>query len=207
MRIDIRRLFDGSTAKGSANYIRIQRKYELARTILFFVLSASIFLIGFLTTHSKRNLLTIVAVLGVLPAAKSFVSFIMFCKFKGCRQQLTDQLASLVKDCPSLVHSFDRVFTTYDKNYEIEHLLVYQGDIIGFLDMDKPEKIAFDMEAFEKHIDSVLKAEGQLNKKIYLLKEETKYLKRVEDIVIHMSSEYAPQNDMLVLKILKDVSL
>ena len=206
MRIDIRRLFDGSIAKGSANYIRIQRKYELARTILFFVLSASIFLIGFLSTHSKRNLLTIVAVLGVLPAAKSFVSFIMFCKFKGCRQQLTDQLASLVKDCP-LVHSFDRVFTTYDKNYEIEHLLVYQGDIIGFLDMYKAEKKDFDMEAFEKHIDSVLKAEGQLNKKIYLLKEESKYLKRVEDIVNHMSSEYAPQSDMVVLKILKDVSL
>ena len=74
----IRRLFSSSCAKGTENYLNTQKKYEILRTILYFAISATLFIAGYLQTKTKVNLLTVVAVLGCLPASKSTVSSKLF---------------------------------------------------------------------------------------------------------------------------------
>ena len=63
--------------KGCYGYLTRQKKKEIIKTVLFFALSLSVFAIGYATTGTKKNLLTIVAMLGFLPASKSMVSMIM----------------------------------------------------------------------------------------------------------------------------------
>ena len=82
------RLFSGESYKGTFNYLDTQRKYEIARTIIYFAISISIFLAGYITTGTRKNLLTVVAVLGMLPASKSLVSVIMFCRFKSFKEKI-----------------------------------------------------------------------------------------------------------------------
>ena len=74
----LKRLFTTAEVKGTEKYLDTQKKYELIRTLLYFGISASLFIGGYLQTKSKVNLLTVVAVLGCLPASKSAVSAIMF---------------------------------------------------------------------------------------------------------------------------------
>ena len=64
--------------KGCFGYLEAQRKKEIIRTIFYFALSAAIFVMGYVTTGTKMNLLTVVAVCGCLPASKSMVSMIMY---------------------------------------------------------------------------------------------------------------------------------
>ena len=71
------RMFSNDSVKGTENYLKTQKKYELLRTILYFGISLSLLIAGWVTTKSRANLLTIVAILGCLPASKSLVSTIM----------------------------------------------------------------------------------------------------------------------------------
>ena len=70
----ISRIFSGEKYKGTFGYLDTQKVYEIIRTVLFYSISIAIFVTGYVTTGTKKNLLTIVAVLGVLPASKSLVS-------------------------------------------------------------------------------------------------------------------------------------
>lgn len=79
----ILRLFSAESYKGSRDYIRTQRVYEILRTALYFGISLSLFAAGYIATKSKLNLLTVAAVLGCLPASKSAVSMIMFLRYRG----------------------------------------------------------------------------------------------------------------------------
>ena len=60
------RLLSGEAYKGTRNYLNTQRVYEILRTILFFAISLALFIAGWLSTGSRLNLLTIVAILGLM---------------------------------------------------------------------------------------------------------------------------------------------
>lgn len=71
--MQFKRMFSTDAYKGTSGYLRTQKNYEILRTVLYFAISLSLFIAGRVTTGSRENLLTIVAVLGGLPACKSLV--------------------------------------------------------------------------------------------------------------------------------------
>ena len=64
--LHLARMFSTGTVKGTRNYIDTQKKYEILRTILYFGLSLGLFVTGYITTKTRTNLLTVVAVVGCL---------------------------------------------------------------------------------------------------------------------------------------------
>ena len=77
--------------KGNFGYLRAKRLTVLIRTVIFFAISLALFAAGYITTGKKENLLTIVAVLGCLPACKSMVNTIMLFRASGCSSQASCQ--------------------------------------------------------------------------------------------------------------------
>lgn len=157
--------------KGSFEYVKSRRVYTTIRTILYFAISASIFIGGYLATHTKANLLTIIAVLGVLPASKSAVEAIML--FRACPAPLelhTDCEDILQKisagDRPVLLYGL--YLTSYDKSFSLDVSAVgndrvwvlprgvFSGAIVK----------GFDKKACEDHIRAIFKSEGYGDKSI-----------------------------------------
>ena len=78
--------------KGQFGYLPTQFRRELLKTIFLFGSSIAILIIGMVTqmyrnpgislADSKNNILTVAAVLGLLPASRSLISTIMFAKGK-----------------------------------------------------------------------------------------------------------------------------
>ena len=194
----VKRLFSGEGFKGERNYINNQKVYEIIRTVLLFMLSAAVFLIGYLTTHTNKNLLTIVAVLGVLPAAKSAVNMIMFLRYNSCNKELADRFEAASGD---LCSAFDRVFTSYEKNYVVEHLTVHSGSVIGYA--PKPRKKEFKEADFEKHINNYLKAENFKDVTIKIFNDPDKYIDRLSDIqtIAKKGNEEAVMNVLLSISL------
>lgn len=62
--------------KGKFGYLDYKKRIEIIRTAVYFALVAAIFFIGYSQTHTRLNLLTVVAVLGCLPASKALVGVI-----------------------------------------------------------------------------------------------------------------------------------
>lgn len=78
--------------KGDIGYLSYQRNYTLLRTLLYFGIVIAIFVIGFVTSKTKNNMLTIVAILGCLPASKSMVNAIMYRRFKPISDDLYNSI-------------------------------------------------------------------------------------------------------------------
>ena len=125
---------DMKKKKGEYGSIKYRRKLVILRTILYFSLSLAIFAAGYLSAHDRRNLLTVVAVLGLLPASKSLVNMIMFLKAKGCSQNAY-AVISPFDQC--LFPQYDLYITSYQKNFDISHIVIKGQLLLGYTEDPK----------------------------------------------------------------------
>ena len=172
--MQLKRLFSTSSAKGKRGYLDTQKKYEVMRTLLNFAVYASLFIAGYLQTGEKANLLTVVAVLGCLPASKSAVSAVMFLRFKSCGREAAEVIAQHEEGLRGL---YDMVFTSYKKNFVIGHLAVRGGTLCGYSEDPKLQE-----EEFRKHIDHHLKMDGHKDVTIKVFTDREKYVQRLEQL-------------------------
>lgn len=190
------RMFIYDAYKGTRDYLKTQQKYEIARTILYFAISIALFAAGWISTGSRENLLTVVAVLGCLPACKSVVDMIMFLKHKGCTEENAAQIEA---HSQGLTCAYDMVFTAYDKNYVVAHITVKGNTICGFTEDEK-----FEEQAFYKHIDGILKKDNYRDCTVKIFKDMRKYTERLEQLKELDTEEKLTEG---ILNTLKSVSL
>lgn len=195
-RMELKRIFSTSDVKGTENYIDIQKRYEILRTVLYFGVSAALFAAGCIQTKSRLNLLTVVAVLGCLPASKSAVSAVMFLRFQSCGQET----ARKIKDhSQGLTVLFDCIFTSYKKNFKVSHLAIRGNTVCGF-----SEDADFQEQEFYKHIGDILNLDGHKETSVKIFNSLPKYIDRLEQM---KALEEDTAKDMAVAETLKSVML
>lgn len=184
--------------KGKYGYLQSRRNDEIIKTAILFLIPLSLFVAGITATGSRLNLLTIVAVLGMLPACKSAVIMIMYIKAHGiCQEDFACYDASV----SDLMVSYDNVFTTYEKTYEIPSLVVRCGNVCGI-----SQKKYDTIHDLEKHIEATVKQEGYtVNCKIFDSKEQ--YLERLKSIAKLQEEEKEKKNAEGIMQVLHDISL
>ncbi len=170
-KFNIRRMISSAVAKGRRNYLNTQKKYELLKTIILFALPLAIYIAGYVSTGSNMNYLTIVAVLGFLPACKSLVQTIMYLRYKSCPAELADMIDAAKGELTDL---YDCVFTAYQDTFKVDHLVVCGNTICG-VTTDK----AFKEKEFQTHLDKILKADSIKNVTIKVFTDEKKYTERL----------------------------
>lgn len=162
--------------KGDFGYLHNHRKYAALRTLIFFLLSGGLYAMGILTTGSNKNLLTIVAILGCLPACKSAVNFILFMKATGCSDALHKKLISY--DNSDLTVFYDMYFTSYQKNYPVSHMALKGSMLCGIT-----ENPSCGCREAEKHLEQMLVQEGIKNVTVNIFSQEDKYLDRLSRLL------------------------
>ena len=172
--MQLKRLFSTDGVKGTRNYLNTQKRYEVLRTVLYFGISLSLFAAGYIQTGSRGNLLSIVAVLGCLPASKSAVGAIMFFRFHSCREHTAAQIEQHSQGLSCL---YDMVFTSYKKNYVVAHLTVCGNTVCGF-----SEDSRFAENEFYMHIGDILKMDGHKNVTVKIFTNLSRYTERLEQM-------------------------
>lgn len=114
--------------QGDFGYISHKKKTEILKTIVFFAIPLSLYIAGYATTKSRLNVLTIVAILGMLPASKQLVSMIMYLKAHGISEADHEAIKEAVVP---LCNSYDNIFTTYEKTYEVPSVVIRNGNVCG----------------------------------------------------------------------------
>lgn len=160
--------------KGNFGYLIAKRRQVLFRTILYFGIALALFIAGYVTTGTRKNLLTVVAVLGCLPACKSMVQLIMLFRAKGCSEQTHKILAPLEG---RLVGMYDLYFTSYQKNFAISHMVVDGKVILGYA-----QKGECELKACEEHLQMMLKQGGFKDITIKLTDDIEKYAQQLKNL-------------------------
>ena len=161
-------------AKGQFGYVKAQRLAVTLRTLLMFGLSLAIFGMGVWSAGSRKNLLTVVAVLGCLPASKSAVNMIMFLRVKGCSEKVKEQVTRCAEGLDQL---YDMVFTSYEKNYQVSHMVLKGRVICGYTEDNK-----CDVRACEKHVETLLVQGGCRSVTVKIYDELDAYCKGLENV-------------------------
>ncbi len=160
--------------KGTYEYAGYKKIVDTCVMIVFFLLALGLYVTGIVTTGSKRNLLTIVAVLGLLPACKMVVSVIMSLRVHPCETGVRDEIDAHVG---ILCGQYNMYFTSYDKNYLLTHMVVYGRNIIG-LSSGK----SFDEKEFTAHITDLARKEGIKDLFVKVFDDKDKYIKRLDEL-------------------------
>lgn len=195
--MQLKRVFSLAEARGTKNYIDSQKKYEIARTLLYFAISISLFIAGVIQTGERANILSIVAILGCLPASKSAVSAIMFLRFKSCSAQAAEEIE---RHSEGLECLYDMVFTSYKKNYCVSHLAVCGNTVCGYAEYD-PQ---FNENAFYEHIGNILSMDGHKDVTVKIFKNLQRYTDRLEQM---KALEAEPARSLAIIGTLKSVVL
>ena len=190
------RLFSTEKAKGTKHYVKTQKVYEIVRTVIYFAISLSLVAAGYIQTETKANLLTIVGVLGCLPACKSATEAILFLRFSSC----SDETADLVEANRCGVRTlYDCVFTTYKKCFNVSCLSVRNNTVCGYAEDPK-----LNIEEFYNHIGAVMRLDGLREVTVKVFTDRDKYLTRLEQMS-HL--EIDEERTLLVTATLKSVML
>ena len=180
--MNLKRLFTTEGVKGKKDYLNSQKKYEIIRTLIYFGISIALFMAGFITTGDRNNLLTIVAILGCLPASKSMVSAIMYCRQNSLSQEEADKIEVHTKDLTCL---YDMVFTTREKTYPVLHMAVCGNTVAGYMPIRKapknPKK-ALSEAVCAEHLDTCLKVDNYKDVTIKIFTDLGKYTARLSQL-------------------------
>lgn len=182
--------------KGMFGYLSYKKKMTTIVTIGMFAISLALYVAGYVTTKSNANMLTVVAILGCLPASKSAVSMIMFLKAKGCSEEDKNVIEGAVG---SLDGYYDLYFTGYSKNFPTDHMVVTKNSIIAY---SADKKIT--EKDFNEHMKDVLNKERIHDITVKLFTDRAKYVNRLKEL---NQSEADTSARMDMVKMLFNVSL
>ena len=161
--------------KGTKGYWEAGWKRTCAMSLIMFGISFGILGLGIFITGSKFNYLTIASVLGMLPAARTLISAIMFYKAKAYTpsSELYDDIEST--GCGNII--YELYMTGYSKSFAVAALVADDGGFSALLSDEKA-----DAEAAAEHVKTLMEQNGFKGKKIkfYKTTEKDKFLARLK---------------------------
>lgn len=162
--------------KGEAGYIRRKKTTELVKVILEFGIVIALFVTGYVTTKTRLNLLTLVAVLGCLPASKALVGYLMLFPRKSLEEE---KVMEIQQTGPHLTKAYDMIITSYEHVMPIDSIVIEGNSVCGYT---KNEKI--DLGYAESYIKKALLQQHCEKVTVKIFREYPAFLSRVQALEV-----------------------
>jgi len=197
--------------KGDYGYYSYEKKRRIAIVAFLFGICLLIFFTGLIMTGTRKNLLTLVAILGVLPAAKWATSMIMILLKKPVDRnvyEVTEQIAG------ELTHGYELCVTAYEGRLSLDAVVVCGNSIAAYSSAEKGR-----FEFMETHIRKILHGNGLGNPAFKIFRRFDQYKERISQLAsdpdrYREGLKYVPDEqhegetrDEAVLRIIKAVSI
>lgn len=174
-------------SKGTLGYIKNRKLARGAAVIIGAVLIIAIFLTGYITTKTRNNLLTIGAILAVLPTAKFAVLFIMLLPYHSQSKEAYDEVAAACKDRAQVLT--ETVLTTTEKVMPVDFFVIKDNCIIGYTANKK-----CDIPFTERFLSENMKQNGhKVTVKIW--DDKKKFLSRISSLAAAESKDGQEERD------------
>lgn len=160
--------------KGDAGYIRSRKKLVIIKTALLFGIVIALLILGIVQTGDRLNWLTIVAVLGCLPASKSLVEVIMIFPHHSISEEMA---LEIVQHTEQLTRAFDMVLTSEKKIMPVESIVISDNTICGYTSSSK-----VNTNDAADHIKKYLNANNFTKVSVKIFDNYTTFVKRADDM-------------------------
>ena len=187
--------------KGDAGYLRRRKRLLILEAVVSFGLVAALVIAGYVTTKTKLNLLTVVAVLGCLPASRILVNLIMVMPHDSIDEATELEISAVTEE---LTVAYDLVITSEKKAMPVAAVAIYNNTICGYVPVKK-----VDVDYATKHIKSIMK-QNQFDKVVVKFFHDYKaFLTRAEGMnnIASVEQQDTRKHEEMIKGLLLDISL
>lgn len=160
--------------KGHPGYLDYKKKAELIRAVIYFAMVAAVFFLGYSQTHSKKNLLTVVAIVGCLPACKVLVGVITRFPYPSIATIRTEEIQGKTSHVTVI---YDMIITSREKIMPVEAMVLSGNTIFGYTNSER-----VDVAYAAAHIRDMLRQNQFPDAKVKILNNYTAFLARAEGL-------------------------
>lgn len=197
--------------KGDHGYYSYEKKRRAGIVALLYGICLLILFSGIAISHTRRNIFTVIAIVGVLPAAKWTVSLIMALLQKPIDEEafrLTEQIAG------SLVRGYELCVTAEEGRLSLDAVVVCGNVVAAYTSASKGL-----FEFMQTHIEKILHGNGFSGVKVKIFLDRGQYESRIRTLAMdpdryHQELKNAADavhegetRDEAVLRIIKDISI
>lgn len=188
-------------AKGDAGYIRSRKIRVLIKTILEFGIVIALLVLGIVETGDRMNLLTIVAVLGCLPASKALVELIMILPHRSISKEMA---AEIDLNAELLTRAYDMVFTSEKNIMPVEAIVISDNTICGYTSSPKVE-----VNFAAKHIKQYLVNNQYTKVSVKIFNDYTAFVTRAEGMnnIAAIDKNDSKQKEEAIRQVILNISL
>jgi hypothetical protein len=163
--------------KGTFPYLKKAPVIQGLMTLVLLLLPVGLFFIGYSITKDVKNLFTVVAVVGMLPAAKSIVSFIVFLRAEkySCKPELHDKIQPF--EGKGALIGYDYYLTSYSVNYPLPAAAVARKCLIAL-----SGNTALKSVDYEDHIKEYMKKNEIKDITVKVFDKEERFLERLAEL-------------------------
>lgn len=160
--------------KGNVGYIESRKKQVILKTVLEFGIVIALLVLGIWQTGDRLNVLTVVAILGCLPASKALVELIMLMPHHSTDQAVADEVA---EKAGLLTTAYDLVFTSEKNIMPVDGLVISDNNICGFTSNPKT-----DTAFTAKHVKQILNSNKYTKVSVKIFDNYKQFLSRAEGL-------------------------
>ena len=163
------------TSKGKAGYYSYEKKKRFLIMAVMFAIPLAIFATGLIMYHTRNNVLTVLAVVGVIPAARSAVSWIMVFLEKG----VPEDIAALTeKNAHDLVRGYELCVTAYEGRMPLDAVVICGNSVACYSSRGNKEKFSF----MEQHMTKILSSNDIYGVKVKIFSEKKAFAERIRSL-------------------------
>lgn len=160
-------------AKGSLGYIRYEKVKRAIIMAIMFAIPIAIYYTAYRVTGSNRNIMTIVAIVGIIPAAKFAVSFIMIMMQKDAPEEIASKTGEIAGE---LVHGYELTVTAYEGRMPLDAIVICGNEIACFSSRGDKSQFQF----MEKHIKKILNSNNYFDTNVKIFDSDKHYFDRIK---------------------------
>lgn len=187
--------------KGTCGYLDYKKKVEFLRTIVYFLIVAAVYFLGYSQTGTNKNLLTVVAIVGCLPACKALVGVITRLPHHSIKAETAKEL---MEKCPHLTVLFELVITSTEKIMPIDEIVISGDKIFGYTSGKK-----VDLHYAEQHIKNILVQNHFKDVSVKLVDQYKSFLARAEGLenIAVVEKEERTAHEQRIAQVIMNISL
>ena len=162
--------------KGSFGYLKKKRILSAVKSLL---LLAAVFICYFAALrhfHTNKNIFSIAAALGALPAGRSIVMTIMLMRARGASEYVRAAVDA-VRGLQPGWSGYDLCLTAYDTAFSLSHAAVMAGRVVGLT--ENPQT---NCRQCEDHIRQILEKNGLTGYEVRIYDSLEPYRKALESL-------------------------
>ena len=161
--------------KGTYGYTRSEKGRRAVIALIMLAIPIAIYFSAMHILGTNRNIMTIVAVLGIIPAARFVVSWIMIMLVKdGSREavEVTEKYAS------ELVRGYELTVTSYDGRMPLDAVVICGNEVIACSLQGQKELIG----GMQTHITKILNSNNYFNTNVKIFQDLKHYEDRIRKV-------------------------